>query len=76
MIKSAKTGEKEAKLIFEQYFDSKMYMRPFEDEPDEDFARGLLRSAQFVHFCDDRIDCESTEGSDLNNYKLFESYLN
>ena len=45
IIKGAKTGEKEAKLIFEQYFDSKMYMKPFLDEPDEDFARGLLRSA-------------------------------
>jgi hypothetical protein len=55
------------------YFDGPAYMDKFEGEPNYEFAKALYtKSAQFINFCDDRLDGDE----DLTNYKMYDAISN
>jgi len=57
--------------VFTKYFDKQKYLNLFSDSKEyQKFAKQILTSSQFQHFCDDYFMKD-----ELNNYRIFFSIV-
>jgi hypothetical protein len=64
--------------FFENYFQINDYLSYFESMSDEHltFAQALIKSSQFIHFCDEFFSDLSVGGSgDLTNFQMFKAII-
>ena len=64
--------------FFENYFFKKEYTSHFEALSDHHhaFAKALVESSQFIHFCDDYFtDLAAGGAGELNNFQMFKAII-